>query len=105
MTEFGDAHRMVVERAVSDPEFRARLLTDPRAAVTELLGVDLPEDVTITVVEQAPTEAVIVLPAAPAAEGAVADQELTEVAGGGWIDATGRNSCECRVTAGIARFC
>lgn len=75
------AHDAVVARAVSDAEFRARLVADPRAAVSELLGVDLPQSVTITEVEQAAAEAVIVLPAG-AEDGVVADEELAAVAGG-----------------------
>lgn len=81
MTGINEAHGAVVAKAHRDPEFRARLLAEPRAAVAEVLGVDLPEGVTITVVEQAPAEAVIVLPAA-VADGAVADEELAAAVGG-----------------------
>ncbi len=92
MSDMSAAHRQVVERATSDPDFRARLMADPRAAVSELLGVDLPADVTITVVEQGPSEAVIVLPPA-AHEDSVSDAELAAVAGG-W-----NTSAMCDVTA------
>jgi hypothetical protein len=54
--------RRIVERAQSDPQFRARLIDDPRAAVGEVLGVDLPERIEVRVVEERPDLMCVVLP-------------------------------------------
>ena len=52
----------VVRRAWSDPEFKAALLADPKAALAEELGVPLPEGLEVVVVEERPDRLCIVLP-------------------------------------------
>jgi Nitrile hydratase, alpha chain len=54
----------IVARALRDPEFRARLVANPRGAVAEELGVDLPERLEVVVVEERPDRIAIVLPVA-----------------------------------------
>lgn len=92
MSNQREADRAVVDRAMTDPEFRARLVEDPKAAVAEVLGVELPEDVTITVVEQRPNEAVIVIPPERVGGDPVTDAELSSVSGG-WRLQTAKNHC------------
>jgi hypothetical protein len=57
-----EIERRIAARAQSDPEFRARLGKDPRAAVGELLGVRLPERIEVRVVQERPDLMCIVLP-------------------------------------------
>jgi hypothetical protein len=52
----------IVQRAWSDPDYRARLLDGPKEAVAELLGVNLPDGLEIVVVEESPQRLCIVLP-------------------------------------------
>jgi hypothetical protein len=52
----------IVRRAWKDPEFRELLLRDPRAAVGEELGVEIPEGLRIEVVEERSDMLCIVLP-------------------------------------------
>ena len=52
----------IVERALRDPDFRARLVATPREAVAEELGIDLPERLEVVVVEERPDRIAIVLP-------------------------------------------
>ncbi|HTW99041.1 MAG TPA: NHLP leader peptide family RiPP precursor [Acidimicrobiales bacterium] len=52
----------VVRRAWADPAYRARLLEDPKAALAEELGVELPEHLEVVVVEERPDRLCIVLP-------------------------------------------
>ncbi|MBI1297263.1 NHLP leader peptide family natural product precursor [bacterium] len=52
----------LVEQAQRDPAFRRRLLDDPKAAVAEFLGMDLPQGMTITVLEEQPGHHILVLP-------------------------------------------
>jgi hypothetical protein len=57
-----ELERRIVERAAEDPEFRARLLSSPRAAVSEELGFELPDRLQVEVVEERTDSLTIVLP-------------------------------------------
>ena len=52
----------VVRRAWADPAYRSRLLDDPKAALAEELGIELPERLEVVVVEERPDRMCIVLP-------------------------------------------
>jgi len=71
----------LIDRAERDPEFRKRLIDDPKAAVEEELGVDLPGELSIRVVQEQPGEAVLVLPGL-SGSGALREEELAGAAGG-----------------------
>lgn len=75
--------RDVAARA-SDPEFRARLIAEPRATLEAVYGVRVPISDDIYVVEESATTHYVVLPpAALAGRGAeLSDTELETVAGG-----------------------
>jgi len=83
-----DVDAMIRDRLASDPDFRQQLLDDPRAAVSQLVGVDLPDVVTVTAHEESLTSIHLVLPALPG-NGELADDELELAAGG----ACWTNSC------------
>jgi len=57
-----EIERRVIDRAQSDAEFRDRLIESPRAALAEILGVELPGYVEVTVVQERPDLLCIVLP-------------------------------------------
>jgi hypothetical protein len=57
-----EIERRIVARAQSDPEFRERLMTDPRAAVGEILGAEVPERIEVRVVQERPDLMCVVLP-------------------------------------------
>lgn len=69
------------ERAATDPAFRAQLLAEPTAAVSEVVGVPVPSSVRITVHEESPTDVHLVIPAAAA----LPDEDLELVSGGVWV--------------------
>ena len=46
-----DVNRNINERASLDPEFRARVLADPKAVIREEFGINLPDEVSIQVHE------------------------------------------------------
>jgi hypothetical protein len=77
------------ERLASDPDFRAALLADPRAAISGLVGMDVPDLVTVSVHEESLTDIHLVLPAAAGGEGEISEDDLELVAGG----ACWTNSC------------
>ena len=73
----------IIKLAMDEPEFRAALLADPRAALAEQ-GLEFPDEVTLTVLEETPTSFFLVLPPASAApQGFIlSDDELDNMAGG-----------------------
>jgi len=81
-----EMERRLVERSLQDESFRQRLLEDPKAAVEEELGTQLPEDVRVQAVEETADTIYLVLPSAsPVGEGGeLSDRELEAVAGAGW---------------------
>ena len=60
--DLDDLSARVAARAVADPAFRAYVITDPRAAISSVLGVVIPEGVDITVHESTPTHVHLSLP-------------------------------------------
>jgi Nitrile hydratase, alpha chain len=93
-----DAQQRIVDRAMRDPDFRARLLENPQQAIQEELGTSLTTATTIRVVEEQPGEVVLVLPARPMESGmTLSDEELEGAAGGSTISigAPPGSMCEC----------
>jgi hypothetical protein len=78
--------RSIIQRSVEDESFRRRLLEDPKGAVEQELGTQLPEEVRVEAVEESADTIYLVLPSTPVAgaEGVeLADQELESVSGAG----------------------
>jgi hypothetical protein len=71
----------LLSRAERDPEFRERLTEDPNSAIAEELGVEVPENVKVRVVQEGPDEAILVLPR-HLEPGQLRDEELAAAAGG-----------------------
>ena len=69
----------VIAKAWSDPAFKARLLSNPQAALVEA-GVEVPAGVTVKVVEDTETTRHLILPPPP--EGELSEEALEKVAGG-----------------------
>ena len=86
-TEIMDSLR---EKASSDPAFRALLLADPAAAVSEVLGVSVPPTVRISVHVESPADIHLVIPALDA----LSDSDLELVAGGDWAYVSCAQGCE-----------
>ena len=69
----------LIDRAATDAEFRALLLSDPRAAIKAELNIDLPAAISLTVHEESSEHLHLVLPTENADE--LSDAQL-EMAGG-----------------------
>jgi hypothetical protein len=81
-----DIDSIIAERLDSEPGFRERLITDPRATVAEIAGTPLPAMVTIEVHQESLTQIHLVIPASPAT-GEITEDDLELVAGGTcWAD-------------------
>ena len=62
MATIHDMRERLLGRARDDEAFRARLLNEPEGAVRDELGVELPASFTLTVHEETPNAAHLVLP-------------------------------------------
>jgi hypothetical protein len=81
-----EMERRIVQRSIEDDSFRQQLLADPKAAVEQELGTQLPEEVRVVALEESADTIYLVLPSTPVAgaEGVeLADQELESVSGAG----------------------
>ena len=52
----------IIDKAVNDPDYRAKLLDDPKTAVGDELGVSIPDSLSIHVHEEGAADAHLVLP-------------------------------------------
>ena len=71
----------VISRAWSDADYKAKLLSDPHAALADL-GGEVSAGTTIKVVENTADTRYLVLPIAPDSAGELSAEELEKVAGG-----------------------
>ncbi|MEO7236960.1 MAG: NHLP leader peptide family RiPP precursor [Lapillicoccus sp.] len=83
----------LTSRAVNDPEFRRQLVDDPHTAVRDELGVSLPSEIRITVLEETADHLYLVIPQEHVRATSdwsdrdeLSDAELGSVAGGSFID-------------------
>ena len=96
-----EMERRLIERGLEDESFRQRLLADPRGAIEEELGTQLPAEVQVVAVEETAETIYLVLP--PGRSGRVqaeelSDRELEGVAGGGtWST--------CQGAVKVAQWC
>ena len=74
----GELREHLIEKAAMDEAFRARLLSDPKAAVEEELGLTIPADFTLKVYEDVPDTTHLVLPPLAALD----ESDLVQAAGG-----------------------
>jgi hypothetical protein len=80
-TSRDDIDRQVTERAARDPEFRRTLMADPRGTLQREFGIEMPENVQISVLEESPSQVYLVLPQHVEYGGTLSDEELEKVAG------------------------
>ena len=69
-------------KAAEDDDFRARLIADPKGAVSEEVGTAIPEGFDVAVHEESATTFHLVLPPSPH----LTEADLALVAGGSWTD-------------------
>lgn len=69
----------IVTKAMEDSAFREQLKRDPRGTLEHELSTSLPADVEVTVLEESPQHAYLILPARGAQ---LSEQDLARVAAG-----------------------
>ena len=74
-------NQQVIARATKDPDYRRQLLADPRAALGQAFGQELPAHVQVKVIEQEPDTIYLLLPREAASQ-ELSEEELDSVAGG-----------------------
>jgi nitrile hydratase alpha subunit len=82
---------ILIRKAYEDSAFKRALIEQPNATISQELGVRIPSEISISVVEESPHHLYLVLPPAPAAmSGELSDRELSAVAGGADDSAWGK---------------
>lgn len=71
----------VIAKAWVDEEFKKRLIDDP-AAVLKENGIEMPEGMTVRLVEGKENEILVRLPSRPPDSSELSDEDLEKVAGG-----------------------
>lgn len=69
-----------IAKAWTDADYKARLLSDPHAALAEI-GVELPAGVSVTVSESTAKNPHLIIPPMP--EGEISDEALQQAVGAG----------------------
>ena len=86
----------IVGKATGDADFRARLLSDPKGAIGQELGVTIPASMAIEVHEENDTTAHLLLPP----DSRLGEDDLQAVAGGATYDENGvRTDTDWIITA------
>ena len=76
-----EVYAQVKTLAVTDEEFREKLLADPAAAIQQVAGIALPDDFKVKVIEEDPQyDATFVLPMMLNSE--LSEEDLGKIAGG-----------------------
>lgn len=82
MTTATELRDRILAKAAEDGDFRARLIADPKGAVSEEVGTAIPEGFDVAVHEESATTFHLVLPPSPH----LTEAELALVVGGTWDD-------------------
>ena len=73
-----EVEAIIAERIAADPAFRDTLLADPRAVLSEIIGLNIPDNVQIDLHEESLTQIHLTIPSSEA----LSDADLELVAGG-----------------------
>lgn len=55
----------IIQKAWEDAEFKKQLIADPKAAVKEAFGIEVPDSIDVEVVEETANKYYLVLPQSP----------------------------------------
>ena len=70
----------ILDKAAENADFRARLMTDPKGAITQELGIQIPDSLSVEIHEESHGEAHLVLPP----NSRLSESDMAAVAGGTW---------------------
>lgn len=85
-----EVESIIAERIAADPGFRDTLLADPRGVLSEIVGFEIPETVSVVLHEESLTQIHLTIPASDS----LSDSDLELVAGGVcWSDGSTSGCC------------
>lgn len=85
---------LIAERGATDMEFRRLCLEDPAQAISQVMGKELPAGFKLKFIESDPAYDMTYALPNYVGDG-LSDQELDQVAGGGWSCGGGMSSLAC----------
>jgi hypothetical protein len=85
MAKTNNTYAKIVAHAWKDARFREKLLKNPKEALKEM-GMDVPANFDVRVIEEKTNTMTFILPKAPAQSRELSEQELQKLAGGGICD-------------------
>ncbi len=80
-----ERERRVLDQALADPDFRARLVESPHRSLSELYGVTIPESADVQVFEESADSHYVVIPPDMSALSEELTEEQLEAVAGGWF--------------------
>ena len=92
-----DLRARLIARAWHDPDFKRQLLANPKAAIEQEFGIELPGDLEVTAVEDTPAHLHLVVPVnrTGLTEERLGTEQAVPACGGG-----GCQSCNCNCSCG-----
>jgi hypothetical protein len=81
MAKTNNNYAKIVAHAWKDARYKEKLLKNPKAALKEM-GMDIPENFEVRVIEEKANSMTFVLPTPPAKARELSEQELHKLAGG-----------------------
>lgn len=82
----------IIVKAWKDEEFKKHLLGDSRETLAQEIGIDIPENIQVKVLEETPNTIYFVLPMKPSGietEGELSEEALESLAGGAGAELDG----------------
>jgi len=98
MTEERNALTDLYAACWKDDALKARFMADPKAVLAER-GIEMPDGMDVTVVENTDNTVHITLPMAPSGHAKLSDEELSNAAGGERTERTNRPVQNCDMFA------
>lgn len=92
MSNRKEAETKIVMKSLENPEFRQQLIANPKAVLSQELDQQIPDNITIEVLEETDQKIYLVLPPAPVEE-ELSEKQLEAVAGGNWVVVCGDGCC------------
>ncbi len=89
MNDQAKQYQQLIAKCWADEEFKKRLMANPREVLKQE-GLEVPADISVQVVENTPTQMVLVVPPAPKE---LSDEQLSGVAGGKCFCGMGYGHC------------